>query len=121
MPPALICATRRLFCSKSMDLPGSALRASGGTGKTPRKSAGERGAVLMPAPDSPAYVLVKNIGDFFFADRADDLLGNGAAFEKQQSRNAPDLEPSRSRRVIIHVELADFGFAGVFGGDGVDR
>src|SRR5215471_8947916 len=37
----------RLFCSKSIERRASVLRASGGTGKTPRKSSIETGVVFM--------------------------------------------------------------------------
>src|SRR5712692_831587 len=111
--------TKRSFSRKSIDRRASLRRASGGTGKTPRRSASPRGAVLIAAPSS-AHVAVEHVLNFFFAHRADNRLGHSPILEKQQRRNAPDLKAAASIRVVVHVELADLDLPGVLGGDGVD-
>src|SRR5712692_9077181 len=111
--------TKRSFSRKSIDRRASLRRASGGTGKTPRRSASPRGAVLIAAPSS-AHVAVEHVLNFFFAHRADNRLGDGPILEKQQRRNAPDLEAAGRARVVIHVELAYLGLAGVLRRNRVD-
>src|SRR5713226_4203212 len=119
IPPSAIWRTSRSFSRKSIDRHASLRRASGGTGNTPRRSAGTRGAVLMGTL-LPAHVPVEHVLNFFFSDRADNRISYGAILEKQQRRDASDLEAASRVRVVIHVELADLGLPDVLGGDGID-
>jgi hypothetical protein len=73
-----------------------------------------------PAGWLSSDVAVQHFGDAVFAHGADDLLGDGAALEQQQGRDAANLEAAGGGGVVVHVQLAHFGFAGVFSGDGVD-
>src|ERR1051325_7286349 len=65
-------------------------------------------------------VSVEHLGDFGFADSADALLDYAPAFEEQQCGNSANVVAHCYLSVFIDVELSDFGFALVFGCNGVD-
>lgn len=57
---------------------------------------------------------LENLDDLFLGHGADQLIGNLAALENEQSGNAANAELGGDIHVFVNVELHDFDFAGMF-------
>ncbi len=100
--------------SIGLDLLGPALAAHAFRGEagnhTDEGTSGPReaGGRQREAHGRSGQVTLEGLGDLFFGDGADDLLGHLAALEDKQRGDAADVEPAGGVDVFVHVQLDDF-------------
>ena len=82
-----------------------------------------RRSPLTPGERPPRrlQLLLEHLGDARLGHGADLLLRDLPALEDEEGRDRADPEGLGDGRVLVHVQLADLGPAGVRGGQRVDR